>query len=41
MGDLINRGGDNWRPLFAIADLIGFDWPMRIRQAALALAPHD
>jgi putative DNA primase/helicase len=41
MGDLINRGGDNWRPLFAIADLIGFDWPARIRQAALALAPRD
>ena len=35
------RRTDNWRPLFAIADLIGFDWPGRIRQAALALAPRD
>jgi putative DNA primase/helicase len=24
MGDLLNRDGDNWRPLFSIADLIGF-----------------
>jgi putative DNA primase/helicase len=37
MGDLINRTADNWRPLFAIADLIGFDWPARIRDAAYAL----
>jgi hypothetical protein len=41
MGGLINRAADNWRPLFAIADVIGFDWPERIRQAALALAPRD
>jgi hypothetical protein len=34
MGGLINRTADNWRPLFTIADLIGFDWPARIREAA-------
>jgi putative DNA primase/helicase len=37
MGGLINRTADNWRPLFAIADLIGSDWPMRIREAAQTL----
>ena len=41
MGALINRDGDNWRPLFAIADLIGDDWPVRIREAAVVLAPRD
>jgi hypothetical protein len=34
MGGLINRTADNWRPLFTIADLIGLDWPARIRDAA-------
>jgi hypothetical protein len=34
MGGLINRTADNWRPLFTIADLIGLDWPERIREAA-------
>jgi hypothetical protein len=37
MGGLINRTADNWRPLFTIADLIGLDWPTRIREAANAL----
>jgi hypothetical protein len=37
MGGLINRTADNWRPLFTIADLIGLDWPVRIREAADAL----
>jgi hypothetical protein len=37
MGGLINRTADNWRPLFTIADLIGLDWPERIREAAYAL----
>jgi hypothetical protein len=37
MGSLINRTADNWRPLFTIADLIGDDWPIRIRNAAYAL----
>ena len=37
MVGLINRVADNWRPLFAIADAIGSDWPTRIRDAAHAL----
>jgi Protein of unknown function (DUF3631) len=41
MGGLINRDADNWRPLFAIADMIGSDWPRRIRAAAVALAPRE
>jgi Protein of unknown function (DUF3631) len=41
MGGLINRTADNWRPLFAIADKIGSDWPVRIREAAAALAPRE
>jgi hypothetical protein len=41
MGGLINRVADNWRPLFAIADLIGSDWPDRVRKAAIALASKD
>jgi hypothetical protein len=41
MGELINRVADNFRPLFAIADLIGEDWPQRIREAAIALAPRE
>ena len=41
MGGLINRDADNWRPLFAIADIIGADWPERTRKAAVALAPRE
>jgi putative DNA primase/helicase len=41
MGELINRTADNWRPLFAIADAIGSDWPDRIREAAASLAPRE
>lgn len=41
MGGLINRVADNWRPLFAIADVIGFDWPKRIREACAGLAPRE
>jgi hypothetical protein len=41
MGGLINRAADNWRPLFAIADAIGSDWPERARSAALALMPSE
>jgi putative DNA primase/helicase len=37
MGGLINRTADNWLPLFTIADLIGLDWPARIREAAAIL----
>ena len=41
MGALINRDADNWRPLFAISDLIGFDWAARVRDAAAALTPSE
>ena len=41
MGSLINRDADNWRPLFAIADVIGEDWPERIREAAAMLVPRE
>jgi putative DNA primase/helicase len=32
-----NRLADNWRPLLAIADLIGDEWPQRAREAARML----
>jgi putative DNA primase/helicase len=35
---LSDRAADGWEPLFAIADLAGGDWPLRARQAALALS---
>ncbi len=41
MGALINRDADNWRPLYAIADLVGADWPERVRDAAAKLAPRE
>jgi Protein of unknown function (DUF3631) len=41
MGGLINRVADNWRPLFAIADAIGSDWPSRAREAAASLMPRE
>jgi len=41
MGDLINRDRDNWKGLFAIADLCGDDWPDRARDAAAILAPRE
>jgi len=31
---IFNRAADNWRPLLAIADLAGGEWPERARQAA-------
>jgi putative DNA primase/helicase len=34
---LDDRGADNWRPLFAVADALGGMWPARAREAALAL----
>ena len=34
MGSLFNRDADNWRPLFAIADLTGKEWSARIRKIA-------
>jgi hypothetical protein len=30
---IINREADNWRPLLAIADIAGGDWPKRARDA--------
>lgn len=38
---LDDRAADNWRPLLAIADLAGGDWPARARKAALALSSDD
>jgi hypothetical protein len=35
---LFNRAADNFRPLFAIAQLAGGDWPQRIRDAAEAIS---
>jgi uncharacterized protein DUF3631 len=32
---LHDRAADNWRPLLAIADVAGGDWPVRARRAAL------
>ena len=37
-GELGDRAADNWRPLLAIADLAGGEWPGRARRAALALS---
>jgi hypothetical protein len=36
MGALVNRVADNWRPLFAIADAAGGEWPSRAREVASA-----
>jgi Protein of unknown function (DUF3631) len=33
-----NRLGDNWRLMFAIADLAGGEWPARTRQVAIAIS---
>jgi putative DNA primase/helicase len=38
MDGLVNRIADNWRPLFAIADVAGGTWPGRSRKAAKALS---
>jgi Protein of unknown function (DUF3631) len=35
---LQNREADNWRPLLAIADIAGGNWPMRARQIAESVA---
>jgi putative DNA primase/helicase len=35
---LINRKADNWRPLLAVADTAGGDWPERARRAAVDLS---
>ena len=36
--NLNDRAADNWRPLLAIADLAGGDWPTRAREAAGVLS---
>jgi len=38
---LNNRTADNWRPLFAIAELAAGNWPNKARNAALALANDE
>ncbi|MGO9665734.1 MAG: DUF3631 domain-containing protein [Polyangia bacterium] len=35
---LNDRQADSWRPLFAIADVLGADWPGRAREAAVMLS---
>jgi putative DNA primase/helicase len=37
--EAFNRLGDNWRPLFAIAQIIGGHWPQRVLEAFHALNP--
>jgi Protein of unknown function (DUF3631) len=34
---VFNRIADNWRPLLAIADLAGGEWPQRVRRALAAI----
>jgi len=36
-----NRLGDNWRPLFAIAEIAGDDWPQRAVNAFAKLTSRD
>src|SRR5258708_3670961 len=38
---MINRTADNWRPLLAIADAAGGEWPARARSAAALCAGSD
>ena len=38
---LNDRAADNWRPLVAIADLAGCEWPERARVTALALSGEE
>ena len=38
---LNDRAQDNWRPLIAIADLAGGDWPEKARAAALKLSGEE
>jgi hypothetical protein len=37
--DAFNRLADNWRPLFAIAQIAGGDWPQRAAEAFALLTP--
>jgi hypothetical protein len=36
--ELFNRVEDNWRPLLAIADVIGGEWPTQLREIAVDIA---
>jgi hypothetical protein len=36
VGELQNRVADNWRPLLAIADVVGGTWPKRLREIVAA-----
>ena len=36
-----NRLADNWRPLFAIAEIAGSDWPQRVTAAFMKLTSTD
>jgi putative DNA primase/helicase len=38
---VFNRLADNWRPLFAIAEIAGGDWPQRVATAFAKLNSHD
>jgi hypothetical protein len=38
MGDLFSRAADKWRPLYAIAERVGDNWPDLARAASQALA---
>jgi hypothetical protein len=40
-GLLPDRARNNWKYLFSIADLIGGQWPDRLRKVALMLTPRD
>ena len=41
MGNLINRAADNWRALYAVADLAGGEWPALARAAQAAITGAD
>ena len=41
MPDLNDRAADNWRPLLAIADLAGGNWPKEARRAACLLSGEE
>src|SRR5262245_24387714 len=38
---LNDRAADNWRPLLAIADLVGGTWPEEVRRAACTLSGEE
>jgi putative DNA primase/helicase len=38
---LFNRIGDNWRPLFTLAEIAGGDWPQRCANALIKLTTRE